>query len=61
MSDELLLSPEIADDAVDAGAPTERDPATAPAPPPSRGDALSVLWWRESDLEKDEQDKPETD
>jgi hypothetical protein len=51
MSDEVLLSPQIGVDAVDEGAPTERAIPLPPAPPPSRGVALSVLWWLESDAD----------
>lgn len=61
MSDELLLSPEKHDELVDGAAETERDPAVVPSPPPSRGAALSVLWWRESDADKEDEQKPETD
>jgi hypothetical protein len=60
MSDERLLSPEMTNDAIDCAAPTEREP-TVPPPPPSRGTALSVLWWRESDGDKEDEQKPETD
>jgi hypothetical protein len=51
MSDERLLSPDPADDACDECAPTERDPAALLPRLPSRGVALSVLWWLEGELE----------
>ena len=50
MSDEFEKMPILSDEASDECAPTERDPTTAtPRPPmaPSRGAALSVLWWLE--------------
>jgi hypothetical protein len=43
-------------------AATERDCANIPAPPPSRGAALSVLWWSESeDDDAAAEQRPETD
>jgi hypothetical protein len=49
MSDERLPSPQSTDDAVDDSAPTERDPRPRRSITPSRGIALSVLWWVESE------------
>lgn len=45
MSDEFLFSPGMSVDAVDECAPTERDPSHLAVATPSRGVALSVLWW----------------
>ena len=61
MSDEHRLLRKNVDDLVDGVAETERDPTVVPSPPPSCGAALSVLWWRESDTDKEEEQKPETD
>jgi hypothetical protein len=47
MSDESLVHPESEDDSCDACAPTERDPCRSSRTLPSRGVALSVLWWLE--------------
>jgi hypothetical protein len=49
MSDERLASPQSTDDAVDDSAPTERDPAARRRITPSRGVAMSVLWWLEAE------------
>ena len=49
MSDECLFSPELSVDAVDECAPTERDPSRLSVATPSRGVALSVLWWLEGE------------
>ena len=49
MSDVSLSSPELSVDAVDECAPTERDPSLHAVGTPSRGVALSVLWWLEGD------------
>ncbi len=49
MSDESLSSPELSVDAVDECAPTERDPSLLAVGTPSRGIALSVLWWLEGE------------
>jgi hypothetical protein len=49
MSDEPLFSSSIPVDAVDECAPTERDPSHLGVGTPSRGVALSVLWWLEGE------------
>jgi len=49
MSDEYLFSPVMSVDAVDECAPTERDPSLHGVGTPSRGVALSVLWWLEGE------------
>jgi hypothetical protein len=49
MSYECLFSPELSVDAVDACAPTERDPSRLAVATPARGVALSVLWWLEGE------------
>jgi hypothetical protein len=49
MSDARLLAPDSSDDACDDSAPTERDPTALLPRLPSRGVALSVLWWLEGD------------
>ena len=52
MSDETRFDPEFVGPA-DAEAPTERDPRLHEplAGTPSRGVALSVLWWLEGDAD----------
>jgi len=45
MSDEPLFSSATSVDVVDECAPTERDPSLLGVATPSRGVALSVLWW----------------
>jgi hypothetical protein len=49
MSDEPVLSSNIPFDVVDECAPTERDPSPMGVGTPSRGVALSVLWWLEGE------------
>ena len=49
MSDEPLFSSNIPVDEVDECAPTERDPSLLSVATPSRGVALSVLWWLEGE------------
>jgi hypothetical protein len=49
MSDEPLFSSEMSVDVVDECAPTERDPSLLAVATPSRGVALSVLWWLEGE------------
>jgi hypothetical protein len=49
MSDEPGLSSNISVDVVDECAPTEREPALVGVATPSRGVALSVLWWLEGE------------
>lgn len=60
-----MVSPQMTADEVDGAAPTEREPTLTPTPPPSsspsRGAALSVLWWPESADDEHEPQKPETD
>jgi hypothetical protein len=49
MSDEPLFSSSISAGVVDDCAPTERDPSHMGVGTPSRGVALSVLWWLEGE------------
>jgi hypothetical protein len=49
MSDEPRVLPSISVDVVDDCAPTERDPSPMGVGTPSRGVALSVLWWLEGE------------
>ena len=49
MSDALPFPSHISVDVVDECAPTERDPAPVGVGTPSRGVALSVLWWLEGE------------
>ena len=53
MSDENLHSPMNTVDSVDECAPTERDPSHLAVATPSRGVALSVLWWLEGEEAND--------
>lgn len=53
MSDGNLSSALISVDAVDECAPTERDPSLLAVGTPSRGVALSVLWWLEGEPSSD--------
>ena len=49
MSDVSSFPSNISVDVVDECAPTERDPAPLGVGTPSRGVALSVLWWLEGE------------
>jgi hypothetical protein len=49
MSDEPRFSSSISVDVVDECAPTEREPSLHSVATPSRGVALSVLWWLEGE------------
>ena len=53
MSDELQGAPANEVDDVDGEAPTQRLPVVTP-PPPSRGAALSTLWWSVADDEAEQ-------
>jgi hypothetical protein len=44
-----MFSSEMSVDVVDECAPTERDPSLLAVATPSRGVALSVLWWLEGE------------
>jgi len=59
MSDENLYSPASTVDSVDECAPTERDPSRLAVATPSRGVALSVLWWLEGEEANDGAFDPE--
>lgn len=54
MSDEGLSLPSNSAHAVDDCAPTERDPSRLAVGTPSRGVALSVLWWLDGEEARDE-------
>lgn len=57
MSYDCVFLPEMSVDAVDESAPTERDPSRLAVATPSRGVALSVLWWLEGQADEETRER----